>query len=200
MDGLGNGIKDAASKVVDKAKGVVNDALAGAKKLLGIKSPSREFKKIGMFVDEGFIIGLDTYKDKVVNASEGIGQASIDGMSNAISSISNIIDEGIDDQPTIRPVIDLDDVYSGMNNIDSMFNKDRSIGVMSKVDSISSMMGNRQNGVNGDVVSAINDLKKSLGNTGNTSYTINGITYDDGSNIAEAMKSIVRAARVERRI
>ena len=121
-------------------------------------------------------------------------------MSNAISSISNIIDEGIDDQPTIRPVIDLDDVYSGMNNIDSMFNKDRSIGVMSKVDSISSMMSNRQNGVNGDVVSAINDLKKSLGNTGNTSYTINGITYDDGSNIAEAMKSIVRAARVERRI
>ena len=200
MDGLGNGIKDAASKVVDKAKGVVNDALDGAKKLLGIKSPSREFKKIGMFVDEGFIIGLDTYKDKVVNASEGIGQASIDGMSNAISSISNIIDEGIDDQPTIRPVIDLDDVYSGMNNIDSMFNKDRSISVMSKVDSISSMMSNRQNGVNGDVVSAINDLKKSLGNTGNTSYTINGITYDDGSNIAEAMKSIVRAARVERRI
>ena len=50
MEGLGNGIKNAASKVVDKAKGVVNDAIDGAKKLLGIKSPSRVFKKIGMYV------------------------------------------------------------------------------------------------------------------------------------------------------
>ena len=59
---------------------------------------------------------------------------------------------------------------------------------------------NRQNGGNGDVISAIDKLRDDLKNVNHTTYTINGITYDDGSNIAEAVKSIVRAAKVERRI
>ena len=52
---------------------------------------------------------------------------------------------------------------------------------------------------NDDVVHAIDSLKKVIsGNAGN-SYTIDGITYDDGSNISNAVKSIIRAAKVERR-
>ena len=63
------------------------------------------------------------------------------------------------------------------------------------------MMNQRnQNGVNSDVVSAINKLRKDLGNTrGGDTYNVNGVTYDDGSNISNAVKSIVRAARIERR-
>jgi hypothetical protein len=62
------------------------------------------------------------------------------------------------------------------------------------------MMNNRQNGGNDDVISALKDLKSSLsGRTGDT-YSINGITYDDGSNVSEAIKTLVRAARIERRI
>ena len=56
-----------------------------------------------------------------------------------------------------------------------------------------------QNGVNDDVVYAINKLRKDLGNVGNTTYSINGITYDDGSNISDAIQTLVRAAIVERR-
>lgn len=37
-----------------------------------------------------------------------------------------------------------------------------------------------------------------LGGGGNT-YIINGITYDDGTNVAEAVESLIRAVRVERR-
>ena len=43
-------------------------------------------------------------------------------------------------------------------------------------------------------------LHKDLQNVGNTSYNINGITYDDGSNISEAIKTLVNAAVVERRM
>lgn len=61
------------------------------------------------------------------------------------------------------------------------------------------MARNRQNG-NEDVVSAINKLGKSLsGSRGNT-YNVNGITYDDGSEISNAVSELVRAARVERRV
>ena len=31
-------------------------------------------------------------------------------------------------------------------------------------------------------------------------YTINGITYDDGSNVTKAVETLVRAAKIERRL
>ena len=66
---------------------------------------------------------------------------------------------------------------------------------------MTSSMGTVQNGVsNSEVVSAIKDLKNSMPVAGNTSYNINGITYDDGSNIVNAVETLVRAARIERRI
>ena len=61
-------------------------------------------------------------------------------------------------------------------------------------------MNTNQNGGNDDIVSAIKDLKKSINNLSGDTYQINGVTYDDGSNISNAVKSIVRAARVERRV
>ena len=61
-------------------------------------------------------------------------------------------------------------------------------------------MGQIQNRVdNSDVISAIKDLKDGL-NTNGPSYTINGITYDDGSNVTNAVEALVRAARIERRM
>ena len=61
------------------------------------------------------------------------------------------------------------------------------------------MRGSQVVATNDDVVHAIDSLKKVIsGNAGN-SYTIDGITYDDGSNISNAVKSIIRAAKVERR-
>ena len=60
-------------------------------------------------------------------------------------------------------------------------------------------MSNRQNGVNADVISAIDNLGRKLGNISGDTYQINGITYDDGSNVSDAVKTLIRAARVERR-
>jgi hypothetical protein len=56
-----------------------------------------------------------------------------------------------------------------------------------------------QNGNNSDVVSAINKLRNDVNNMERATYHIDGITYDDGSNIADAVQSIVRAAKVGRR-
>ena len=69
---------------------------------------------------------------------------------------------------------------------------------MSNVGSISMMM-NRQNGDNDDIISALNKLRGDLGNIGGDTYVIDGVTYDDGTNISEAVKTLVHAAKVERR-
>ena len=80
-----------------------------------------------------------------------------------------------------------------------MLNTTPSIGVLSNVSAISSMMNNRQNGGNEDVISAIHDLGKQISRSSGDSYSINGITYDDGSNVSDAVRTLVRAARIERR-
>ena len=120
------------------------------------------------------------------------------GLSDAISRVSDIIDSGIDAQPTIRPVLDLTDVSAGANRINSLFGTP-SVGVMSRVGAISSMMNGIQNGSNNDVIAAINDLGSRIGDRPGDTYNINGITYDDGSNITSAVEALIRAAIRERR-
>ena len=39
-----------------------------------------------------------------------------------------------------------------------------------------------------------------IGNMEHATYQINGITYDDGSNISDAISTIVKAARIGRRV
>ena len=49
-------------------------------------------------------------------------------------------------------------------------------------------------------MAALNELKDNMVGGTSTSYTINGITYDNGSSIANAVEALVRAARIERRV
>lgn len=59
IQGLVNGVTGAAGKLVNAVKGAVDDAIQGAKNLLGIKSPSRVFRKIGQYVMQGAALGVD---------------------------------------------------------------------------------------------------------------------------------------------
>ena len=76
-----------------------------------------------------------------------------------------------------------------------------SIGVLSTVGSINSAMNQRsQNGTNDDVVSAINKLRNDLGSMSGNIYNINGVTYDDGTNVSNAVEALVRAVKIEGRV
>ena len=82
-----------------------------------------------------------------------------------------------------------------------MFNDGGTIGLRANVNAVSSLMNqNRQNGTNSDVISALDKLNKSINNLERPSYVINGVTYDDGSNVSNAVESLVHAAKIERRI
>ena len=130
----------------------------------------------------------------------GVENVDTNGIAESIAGIADGLDGDLDIQPTITPVLDLSNVESNAGRIVSILNDGASIGAILSAGSISAMMNdNSQNGVNDDLVSAIDKLRKDIANINNTTYTINGVTYDDGSNISDAVKSIVRAAKVERR-
>ena len=201
ISGLVSGIKSGISSVASAISDVASSAVSKAKSALGIHSPSRVFADIGMYSDEGLAKGLIKYSNVVTEAAGNVANNMIDVMNNSISKISM---DGLNSQPTIRPVFDMSSVEEGANAINSLFDKQQmvSLGIQNRgnINAISNAMrGGQVVATNDDVVNAIDSLKKVIsGNTGN-SYTIDGITYDDGSNISNAVKSIIRAAKVERR-
>lgn len=59
IDGIKSGIKNAWNNLVSWFKGLFGDLIGIAKKILGIASPSKVFKKIGGFTAEGFGAGFE---------------------------------------------------------------------------------------------------------------------------------------------
>ena len=50
-----------------------------------------------------------------------------------------------------------------------------------------------------DVIDAINAIGKSLASGTGDTYILDGITYDDSSGVADALRTLVNAVRVGRR-
>lgn len=199
IQGFINGIASMATSVATKAKEVASGAVSTVKKFLGIHSPSRVFIEIGKFTAQGMSVGLDKYSRLAVNSAEGLASNVVDSVRNPLSAVSKMLDGDMDINPTITPVMDLSNVSKGARLLSNMIgNKDVQINARSGV--IAGSVGKIQNRYdNSDVISALNGLKEQLNNTG-PSYTINGITYDDGSSVSSAVQSLVRAARIERRL
>ena len=200
IEGLKSGMESAADTIKDTVGGIASNVGKKFKEVLDIHSPSRVFKQYGKYIDMGLINGLKDFSSKVYNAAENVGSDTMDGMSTALSKISDIFNGDMDMQPTIRPVVDLSDVQTGVGAIAAMMPTGNVIGLSTNFNAVSTMMNrNRQNGGNDEVVSAINKLDKSLGNLSKPTYNVGGITYDDGSAVSDAVQSLIRAARIDRR-
>ena len=200
VKGFTNGIESALSWVGEKATKIATAAKNAAEKALGINSPSRVFMEIGRYVDEGFVNGLEQYSAKVDKAAYGVANDMVDNFAKPLSNMNDLLD--MNTNPVITPVLDLSNVQANSRRLNSMIPGSGNIALSTDAANImTSSMGTVQNGVsNSEVVSAIKDLKNNIPVAGNTSYNINGITYDDGSNIVNAVETLVRAARIERRI
>jgi len=200
VNGFANGIELNKYVAAEAARAMAAKAATAAKEELDENSPSRVGYEIGDFFGIAFVNAVYDNVNKARNAGKEVAYAARSGLGNAINKISSIIDSDMDIQPTIRPVIDLSNVRAGTDTLNGMFNMSPSIGVMSNLRAINRNMSSGQNGVNDDVVSAINKLGSKLGKVSGDTYQVNGITYDDGSNITEAVRTLVRHAKMERRI
>ena len=199
VKGFARGISENSFIAEIKAAAMADSAYEAAKEALDINSPSKIFRKLGFSIPEGLAMGIDKLGYVVGNSVISMTDSAIRGTKNAISRIASIVTSDIDTQPTIRPVLDLSDIKSGANAIRNMLNG-RTMSVATRnVGTINSTMRYNQNGTNSDVISAIEDLGRRLGNGYGNTYNINGITYDDGSEVSNAIKTLIRAAKIERR-
>ena len=201
VDGFAAGISENTYKAAAKASAMAAAAAAAAKAELDEHSPSKVGYEIGDFFGIGFVDGIGNQVTKAQYAGGNIANAAKEGLSNAINKVQDIISNGIDTQPTIRPVLDLSDVESGAGTISGLFNSRASVGVLSNVGAINTMVNNRnQNGANVDLISAIDKLRGDMSKMGNTYYTIDGITYSNGTEVSDAITSLTRAIKMEGRV
>ena len=198
--GFANGIKSNSYLSATAARTMGNNAAKILRKALNVHSPSRVTYKIGRFFDIGFANAISDNSFRSANAAYSMGDDARKVLTKAISKMSNIMDSDINTQPVITPVLDLSNISSGAASINGLFGDTQTVGVRANLNAINTAMRANQNNQNEDVVNAIDKLRKDLNNvnTGDT-YSINGV-YANDDDIIEAIKSIVRAVKIERRV
>lgn len=201
VKGFANGISANTYLAKAKARAMANAAADAAKKALDEHSPSKVGYEIGDFFGVAFVNGIGDWVDKAYKVGTNIGGAAKNGLTSAVSRISDFVNTDIDSQPTIRPVLDLSDVRAGAGTIGSLFGNGITLGVRTNVGAISSMMAARnQNGANDDIVSELSKLRNDMQGVRGDTYSINGINVSGDEDVSNAMKVIVRAARIGGRV
>ena len=199
--GVAEGINDNSYKAVNAASSMVSQVNAKIREVAVIKSPSRVTYEDGMYMVMGLVNALLDGSKDARNAGGELANSVQSGLSEALARLSDFVMGDFDVQPTIRPVLDLGNIRTGASEINGMLSLNPSVGVLSNINSIGSMMNkNRQNGANDGVISELGKLRKDVSALKHITYNIDGITYGEGSEVANAIETLVRAALIERRV
>ena len=203
IEGFIKGMGDMIDAVVQKAKDIAKAAVRTVKGWLGINSPSKVFRKIGVYTGEGLALGLEDSENSIANSAIGVGKTAKTAMEKAINGMSDVVN-GIDTQPTIRPILDLSDIESGATRIDKLSDSWNGYSIDGTVNMAKTTMGSLPLQPNSTSLTAsmLEQLKK-LGNTmsGEKKTTITNhfsITGDNPREIANEVSRILQQ-QVERR-
>ena len=197
--GFADGITAKKDDVVTAASAVAQAAADATKTTLDIHSPSRVLMGLGEYAGQGFVIGLKAYQAASYSAGETVADAATIGINESLAQIQRLMESDMGWQPTITPVLDLSGVQNGASQMQSML-AGASVSA-STANAISFSMNSRTAGAsNTDIVKAINDLNKRMDSIQQNVYNVNGITYDDGSNVASAVGQLVNAMQIKRRV
>ena len=199
--GLASGMSSKLGQIRSAAAQMAQAAATATRAAAQVMSPSRVFMEIGDYMGQGLVLGMEDEQRAVYKAGYTLGDSAVGGLRKTVSMLGEVLNSDFDLNPTIRPVLDLSDVKNGADSISGMLNSTVPLNVLGRVNSIDRSMNDRiQNGTFDDVVKAVDRLRTGLSEIGGPSYTINGITYDDGSNIANTIGDLTRQIRLERRV
>lgn len=115
--GFAEGINSGAYKAVNAAAEMARQAANKVNSTLDIHSPSRVLIKSGMFAAIGFAKGLAIKTKDVIRNSGIMGIGVISSIRNTISTISSMVEEGVDNTFELKPVIDFSEIQNGINQI-----------------------------------------------------------------------------------
>lgn len=129
VEGFADGISENTYRAEVKARAMARAAAEAAEDELDEHSPSRVGYHIGDFFGLGFVNAIGTYAVKAYNASAEMADSAKTGLGNAIAKVKDMIDNGVDGQPTIRPILDLSDVEEKSHRLNTLFSRSQALTV-----------------------------------------------------------------------
>lgn len=188
--GFANGIRDNIGWIEQAAQEAAEAAAEAARVALDQNSPSRVFYDIGDGTTEGFVLAMHDGMSTVWNASSDMAYEAVDGFNYVVSKIGDLIENGIDAEPTIRPVLDLSNVESGARRLNAMLSTSQAMSISSSMNQSRSSVSQNQNGV--ATTGAVNNFAFTQNNYSPKALSKTDI-YRQTKNQFSAMERMVRA-------
>ena len=116
--GLKSGLSSGSNGLAAMAASIVSSAISAMKRAAKEKSPSRETIWISEMMMQGLMVGFDNLRQNVADSAASVMTESLSAMGDA-AYIAGLLDD-IDDQPTIRPVLDLTDYEAGIHRMQGL--------------------------------------------------------------------------------
>lgn len=129
VEGFADGISENTYRAEAKARAMARAAAKAAEDELDEHSPSRVGYHIGDFFGLGFVNAIGTYAVKAYNASADMAKSAKTGLGNAIAKVKEMIDNGVDTQPMIRPILDLSDIEEKSHRLNTLFSRSQALTV-----------------------------------------------------------------------
>lgn len=129
VEGFAKGIDEYTWYAEARARAMARAAAQAAEAELDINSPSKVGYRIGGFFGMGFVNSLIDYTDKSYDAGASVAKSAKEGLRNAVSKIGDFIENGIDSQPTIRPLLDLSEVTEGAGRLSALLSRNQAMKI-----------------------------------------------------------------------
>lgn len=126
-NGVASGAASGAGAVGSMVSGIISGIVSSAKKSMNAHSPSKVATELGGYFGQGFVNGISAFGTASEEAASGIANSAINGLGNTISKISEMVNDTMDTEPTIRPVVDLSDVQEKAKLLNATFSRDLAV-------------------------------------------------------------------------
>ena len=196
--GFAAGIRDNIRSAANAAAQMAKAASDAAKKNLDIHSPSRVFRKIGDYVGQGFVLGLNQTEKRVGEAAASVGDSAISGFQTTLGDMKKVLSTDVNIEPSITPVVDMSGVTRQSRNISSLLNKSNigmsktvngiaSLGSVVSTNEVLSQYQNEMMNSNRDLQKSLGDLRDDLGKYNDQLMNSETSIYVDGKKLASSI-------------
>ena len=129
------------SLIQQRASNMTQQGMNAVAKAQESQSPSKKYFKLGSYAGEGYVNGIIPFIAKAGKAAMEMAKSGMDGAKTAMNHVSHLISGDLDIDPTIRPVVDLSEVQSGIDVMNQMFDTNDAVVNVRGIRSASAISG-----------------------------------------------------------
>lgn len=181
--GFASGIENNSWRATNAGRSIAKAAYNAAKRELDEHSPSKVMMEVGKFFTEGFANGIANSSGEAIDSAKGVAKSTMSYVLQAVGEINSMMDENLNYQPVIAPVVDTSALSSDLSNIDSSLNSSYAFGLGATINVRNKSMEDMASTIVNGVKNAVGDL---IDNAPTPVYTFESPLYIDGREVARS--------------